>query len=118
MRQCSQTSQRALLSLKIPRLRPHVTGNISVQITCNISVKIIMSMEQWLIYTTDKGENRCILKQTCPISTRSTTNPTWTGLVWNPRLRSERSVTNKRRITYSRYRAEKIYCKIIMNNDW
>jgi hypothetical protein len=40
------------------------------------------------------GENRSTQGKTCPISTSSTTNPTWTDPVSNPGLRGGRPATN------------------------
>jgi hypothetical protein len=41
------------------------------------------------------GDNRRTRRKTCPIATFSTTNPTWVDLDANPRLRGERSATNR-----------------------
>jgi hypothetical protein len=41
------------------------------------------------------GENRSTRGETCPSTTLSTTNPTWTDPGSNPGLRGERSATNR-----------------------
>jgi hypothetical protein len=40
-------------------------------------------------------ENRSTREKTCPITTSSTTKPTWTKPGSNPGLRRERSATNR-----------------------
>ena len=41
------------------------------------------------------GENRSTRRKTCPSTTLSTTNPTWTDQESNPGLRGERPATNR-----------------------
>jgi hypothetical protein len=43
------------------------------------------------------GENRSTRGKTCPSTTLSTTNPTWTDPGLNPSLRRERPATNRLR---------------------
>jgi hypothetical protein len=43
------------------------------------------------------GEKRSTGRKTCPSVTLSTTNPTWTGLEWNPDLYDYRPTKNRLR---------------------
>jgi hypothetical protein len=66
------------------------------------------------------GETRRTLRKTCPISTLSTTNHTWTDPVTNPGLCSEKPVTN--RLSYGMAwpcLAENILSQVsVLDSDW